>query len=77
LAAVAARQREIGGAISTASGEISNQLRVFVVGMGRNVEDAAEFIEAAKVLQDGWAGFGSAYVVSQTDHNACANCNKV
>ena len=51
LAAVAAGDGEVGGAVAAAAGEIGDELGVFVVGVGGDVEDGAEFAEGAEVLQ--------------------------
>ena len=56
LSAVAARQRQIGGAVVAAAREVGDQLRVLIVGMRRDVEDAAQFAKTAQVLQDGGGG---------------------
>ena len=53
LAAVAARQREVGRAITPAQREVGDELRVLVVGVGADVEYGAHGAEAAQVLRDG------------------------
>src|ERR1017187_6185135 len=58
LAAVAARHREIRGAVAAAARQVGDELRVLVVGMRRNVEDAPQLAKAAQLLQDGLRGLG-------------------
>ena len=53
LAAVAAREREIGRAVIPSARQIGDQQRVFVVGMRRDVEHTAHFLKAVKLLQNG------------------------
>jgi hypothetical protein len=52
LSAVAAGEREIGRPVSAAARQIGDDLRVLVVRVGGNVEDAAHRREAAQLLQD-------------------------
>lgn len=56
LAAVATSYGKIGCAVIQAAGHVSNQDRIFIVGMRGNVEHAAHLIEAAEVLENGGGG---------------------
>jgi hypothetical protein len=58
LPAVAAREREVGGAVSAAAREIGNELRVFVVRMSADVQHRGDGAEAPQILQDGGDRFG-------------------
>ena len=53
LAAVPAGERQVRGPVVPAPGKVGDQLRVLVVGMRRDVEDAPEHAEAAQLLLDG------------------------
>ena len=55
LAAVAAREREIGRPVSATARQVGDGLRVLVVRMRRDVEHAAQRAEAAQLLADGGA----------------------
>jgi hypothetical protein len=52
LAAVAAREREVGDAIAAAERQVGDQLGVLVVGMRGHVQDGARGAEAAQLLLD-------------------------
>ena len=52
LAAVAAREREVGGAVAAAAGEVGDELGVLVVGVRREVEDGAGGIETLELVED-------------------------
>ena len=56
LPAVAARQREVGGAVISPARQIGDQQGVFIVGMGGDVKHAAHFAEALQLLQNGGRG---------------------
>ena len=56
LAAVAAREREIGRTVSTTARQVGDGLRVLIVRMRRDVEHAAQRGEAAQLLADGGTG---------------------
>jgi hypothetical protein len=56
LAALAASEREIGGAHVASAGEVGEHAGAFVVGVGGDHEDAAELIEPV----DGFEKIGSA-----------------
>jgi hypothetical protein len=50
LPAVAAREREVGGAVAAAEGEPGDELGVFVVGVRGDVEDGAEVVARLRQL---------------------------
>src|SRR5262245_22777093 len=52
LPAIAARNGQVGGAKPAPSREIRNQLRIFVVRMGRNVQDAPELTKVSQLLEN-------------------------
>ena len=56
LAAVASRYGEIGGPAAAAAGKIGQELSVFIVGVGCDVQHAAQIVEAVQILQNGRRG---------------------
>ena len=56
LAAVAAGEREVGGAVIPAARQVGDELGVFIVRMRGDVEHAAHFAKAAQQLQNGGGG---------------------
>jgi hypothetical protein len=52
LAAVAARERQVGGAVAAAEGEVGDELGVLIVRVRGDVEDGAGGAEAAQFLRD-------------------------
>jgi len=56
LAAIAARQREVGGPVISTARQIGNQQGVFIVGMGGDVKHAAHFAKGAQLLKNGRRG---------------------
>jgi hypothetical protein len=53
LTAVPAGEREIGRPIPAPARQVGDDLRVFVIGMGRDIEHAAQRAEALQLLADG------------------------
>ena len=53
LAAVAAGERQVGGAVAAAPGEVGDELRVLIVRMGADMEHGAHRAEIPQFLRDG------------------------